>query len=186
VNSLNFHRRHLSVTQKACISVGYKKEIQETVEHGGDKKSEKYHSGNISSMIKDIEEIKDDEPNLDDAFDLPAPPRSAKAHSTKRAPQARDKAAAMVGVSGKTTDEAEKIEEVAPDLFAQMQRGEKTLSEARKEIAQHTPRNGGIITTIPLEDIEQVDPPSKMEGGFFVACVCRVRDIPSPLPATSA
>ena len=34
IHSLNFHRRHLSVTQKACIGVGYKRELQETVKPG--------------------------------------------------------------------------------------------------------------------------------------------------------
>ena len=60
------------MTQKACIGVGYKREIQAEVKPGGDKRSEEYHSGHISLMV-------------------PAPPSG----------QSRDLAAAKVGVSGK-------------------------------------------------------------------------------------
>ena len=55
-----------------CIGVGYKRELQETVKPGGDKKSEQYHCGNISTMV-----------------------------TAERAPAARELAAAKVGVSGK-------------------------------------------------------------------------------------
>ena len=34
IHSLNFYRRHLSVSQKACIGVGYKRELQQTVRQG--------------------------------------------------------------------------------------------------------------------------------------------------------
>lgn len=60
------------------------------------------------------------------------PPISAEPaykQEKSRSPDARTQAAAKVGVSGKTVDEAEKIEKSAPELFAQMQRGEKTLAK---------------------------------------------------------
>ena len=102
IHSLNFHRRHLSVTQKACIGVGYKRELQETVKQG---QRTDLTSGNVS-----------------------------RSGSKRDASRPREMAAAKVGVSGKVVDIAERISEAAPDLFADMQSGEKTVWDAEREL----------------------------------------------------
>lgn len=104
IHSLNFHRRHLSVTQKACIGVGYKRELQKTVKPGRPENN----CGNNTAIV-------DRTPDA-------------------RTPDARTQAAAKVGVSGKVVDIAEGISEVAPDLFADMQAGEISLWEAQREV----------------------------------------------------
>ena len=105
IHSLNFYRRHLSVTQKACIGVGYKKQIQSGVKQG--ERTDLQH-----------EEI----------FPHVAPA------TEERAPQSRDLAASKVGVSGKVVDMAEQMSYAAPDLFADMQAGEISLWAAYREV----------------------------------------------------
>ncbi len=77
----------------------------------------KNKGGNFSTIpLEDIEQGTDKESDFNNASDLPEPPRSAEANSTKKT-KARDRAAAKVGVSGKTVDKAEKIAKAAPELF---------------------------------------------------------------------
>ena len=134
VHSLNFHRRHLSVTQKSCIAVGYKEEIQLVVKQGQRTDLEKVEStcGNISTSVPEETEASPTE-----ARESTRKTEAAlKAEKPKpSAPKARDQAAAKVGVSGKSVDKAEKIKEQSPELFAQMLSGEKSLADAGKEIA---------------------------------------------------
>lgn len=107
IHSLNFHRRHLSVSQKAKVGVGYKRELQETVKQGNPTGANQYsprNGGNNTTIPTDIS-----------AEEL-LPPSSSSVPVTK----ARDVAAAKVGVSGKVVDLAEKIEEKAPDLYARI------------------------------------------------------------------
>ena len=126
IHSLNFHRRHLSVSQKACIGVGYKRELQQTVRQG--QRTDLTYGNNSISSGQPV----------------------------------RDIAAAKVGVSGKVVDIAERISEVAPDLFAkigdspapgkeytlwdaqrEMKRREKQVKEA-DAIAAAPPLTGGV------------------------------------------
>ena len=52
---------------------------------------------------------------------------------------ARDLAGEAVGVSGKLVDHAEKIKAANPTLFAEVKAGQKTLSQAMREISQPEP-----------------------------------------------
>ena len=107
IHSLNFHRRHLNVTQKACIGVGYKRELQETLKPGNPSGTNQHSAGNCGNVSI-------------------IPPRPAL--------PARDQAAAKVGVSGKVVDMAERIMEVAPEKGERMMAGELSVWDAKKEI----------------------------------------------------
>lgn len=62
-----------------------------------------------------------------------APRSGIHAPSTDKG-RSRDKAAAMVGVNPRYVAEAKKIQEHAPEVFEQIQTGEKTLNEAKREV----------------------------------------------------
>lgn len=54
--------------------------------------------------------------------------------------QARDKAAAIVGVNPRYVSDAKKIKEEAPEIFERVASGEVTISAAKKEMAKKKPR----------------------------------------------
>ena len=120
IHSLNFHRRHLSVSQKACIGVGYKRELQETVRQG--QRTDLTYGNNSISSGQPV----------------------------------RDIAAAKVGVSGKVVDIAERISEVAPDLFVRIGDSpafgkEYTLWDAQRELKrrQRKEKEADAIASAP-------------------------------------
>lgn len=54
--------------------------------------------------------------------------------------QARDKAAAAVGVNPRYVSDAKKVKEEAPEIFEQMKRGEKTLAQAKAAVEARKPK----------------------------------------------
>ena len=52
--------------------------------------------------------------------------------------EAREKAAAAVGVSPRYVQDAKKIEAAAPELAAQVRAGQKTLTQAVREVKEHS------------------------------------------------
>jgi len=119
IHSLNFHRRHLSVSQKAKISVGYKHELQQTMKPGNPTGANQFTASEEGNCA-----------NTCTIPDTSIPDRS---------PAARDRAAAMVGISHAVVDIAESICKKAPDLFARIGDSpapgkEYTVWDAQREV----------------------------------------------------
>ena len=59
VFSANLYRRHLTTGQRACMGVDVKHQLQETIKHGGDRRSEEFQGGNISTLNEDAPKVRD-------------------------------------------------------------------------------------------------------------------------------
>lgn len=109
VLSINLQRRHLTVGQKAAVGVEllpmYEAEAKvRQIASGGDVRRRSVQ------------------------VDLPQP-----LQVKERAPQARDRAADAVGVSGKAIAQAKRVSEQAPDLFDKVKAGTQALDAADKQ-----------------------------------------------------
>lgn len=104
VISANLHRRHLTTSQKATVSVAIKTALE----------TEARERQRLGGKLKER---------------FPEAPDQAHEKG-----QARDLAGTIVGVSGRYVDEAERIKDIDPHLFDEVHRGKKTLQEAKREI----------------------------------------------------
>lgn len=107
VLSLNLKRRHLSASELACVGV----EIEKYEAEQAKKRQALNLERNTSKVVL-------------------VPP------STEDAGKAREKAAAAVGVSPSYIQHAKKIESVAPELFAEVRAGKKTITQAVREVKE--------------------------------------------------
>lgn len=108
--SLNLHRRHLQNSQREVLGLEIEKLL---AKEAHDRKAEagwKYGENHP----KELEA------------------KWPQALEEKRAPQARDRAAAIVGVSGRSLGRAKRIAEQAPDLIPEMKAGTLTSGRAEK------------------------------------------------------
>jgi hypothetical protein len=64
--------------------------------------------------------------------------------------RARDKAGAIVGVSGKYVQEAKKIKKEAPELFEQVKAGKKTIKQAKNDIYRQKEAVKKDTTTVEI------------------------------------
>jgi hypothetical protein len=73
--------------------------------------------------------------------------RGKKADPTERIPEgeARQKAAKLTGVNPRYVSDAKRIKEQAPEVFEEVERGEKSIPEALREI-QFQPGQAEITT----------------------------------------
>lgn len=116
VLSANLHRRHLDESQRATVAAKLK-ELLEPEKHenkrkgGGDKKSQNARTAKKSDVA-----------NLPQAM-----------NSESRAPAARDQAAAMLNVSGRSVDHASAVlKQGSPELIAAVESGKVAVSKAAK------------------------------------------------------
>jgi ParB-like chromosome segregation protein Spo0J len=110
VVSHNLHRRHLSNGQKSQVALKLKKLLE---------------PGAAEAKRDGGKQAGNGRPKKDGAK-LPQP-------KTKRKPRTRDKAAAMLGVSGKLVDAAEKVEKKGtPELNAAVASGKVSVTRAAK------------------------------------------------------
>jgi hypothetical protein len=124
VISWNLKRRQLSIGQKAALAVALKPEFEAQA-----RDRQRVHGGT-------------------------APGRESQNTSGKSATSdfgaSRDKAAAAVGVSGRTVQDAEHVKESAPEIFEEVKAGRMTVNAAKQEVKQRhdhlepRPSPGGV------------------------------------------
>jgi 16S rRNA G966 N2-methylase RsmD len=114
VVSLNVKRRHLSVGQQAMLAL----QVIDAYEAEG--RERKAQAGSKAAPGKPSTEK--------DGADLP--------HLSKRAPRARDRAANVVGISGRAVAQAKRVAKQAPDLADKVRSGELALDKAEKQVSR--------------------------------------------------
>lgn len=112
VVSLNLKRRHLTAGQKAMLAL----EVLSAYEEQGRQRKSDAGGDRKSAQAKSLGE------NLHQAIE--------------RAPRSTDKAANIVGVSGKAVSQAKRIEKHAPDLAEKVRSGEMALDKAEKQVTR--------------------------------------------------
>ncbi len=145
VISQNLKRRHLTASQRAAIATNLLSKFEEEA-----KERQKGHAGTAPGKSKSLRET--------------FPQVSGKA---------RDKAGEAFGVSGKLVEEAQSIKEESPEEFQKIVKGEKTVSEVKRE-RETTKKKQQRIKAKPLA-IEQVNEEIKKTFEAFYEAVRRAR-----------
>lgn len=142
VVALNLHRRHLSASQRAAIAVEIEKR------HAIEAKERQREGARKGGSVK------------------PSDPRKVEqlVAQPSRDPQARDKAAAAVGVNRQYVQDAKKISQTDPHLFSQLIAGQVTLPQAKRQIRQEESAKVAktVANNLPVQNIYRVlyaDPP---------------------------
>ncbi len=117
--SANLHRRHLSPGQKAMVACKLEELFAAEAKKrqrgaGGDRRSEEARSlvANLPQATQPLSEIP----------------------TTQPAAKSRDKAAAVIGASGRSVQMAKAVIKTAPDLAAKVESGAIALNHAYKEV----------------------------------------------------
>lgn len=123
IYSRNFHRRHLTTSQKAMVGTDFlalaeldaKERMREGAKRGNDTKHGKTSGKAILPQASDQ-------------------PEDKPVKLTKESRQARDEVAEKVGVSPRLVSDAKKIKSQSPELAAKVRDGEITVTEAKKTL----------------------------------------------------
>ncbi len=133
VISWNLHRRHLSTSQRAALAVELKPMFE------------------TQARERQLATLKHGDAN------------PVKANLPERASgQSRDQAAAAVGVSGRTVQDAELIKHAAPDVFDEIKKGKKTVNQAKKEVHQKRRDPLDMTKDVADEDSEEKEQSSTL------------------------
>jgi Lar family restriction alleviation protein len=139
-------RRHLKPGQRAALGVALKKQLAKDAK-------ERQREGGKKGGEKSGQARRGEEPKV-----VTNPPQPSAAKST-RAPSARDQAAAIAGSSAGAIADAERVEKKSPATFEKLQKGDVTLSEAKREAGVATPKKATpIMPAKPLSQIEGFPP----------------------------
>jgi N6-adenosine-specific RNA methylase IME4 len=151
VVSLNLHRRHLTASQRACVATDILPLLEEEARA-------RQLASRVDSQKAAV--IRSTVPEL-----IPGPSIVNADRKQLSLPQvlavgggeAREKAAAIVNASAKYVSDAKKLKEESPAIFNQVRAGEKTITEAKREIKeaareQHRAENAKKVeSTIGLD-----------------------------------
>lgn len=134
VVSLNLHRRHLTPSQRACVATEMLPLLEEEararqVSLAGTRPSVKNDlaeiipegAGDLIGSSKQIVHVK---------------PITQVAVLHEECGESREKAAAATNVNARYVSDAKKLKEQAPAIFAQVRAGDKTITEAKREIKE--------------------------------------------------
>lgn len=132
--SLNLHRRHLTPSQRACVAAEMLPLLEEEararqVSLAGTRPSVKNDLGEIipegvNGVFDGGEQIVHGE----SVKEVGLPPQESG--------RAREKAATATNVNDRYVFDAKKLKEEAPAIFAKVRAGEKTITEAKREIKE--------------------------------------------------
>lgn len=111
VLSLNLHRRHLNQSQKAVIALRVEEQC------AAEAKGRQGARSDLPEMTQGASNIEAILPQCNG-----------------RGPQAREVAAAAVGVSARYMQDAKKVAEEAPEMIPEIESGEMTVSQARQRL----------------------------------------------------
>jgi len=129
VVSANLHRRHLSQSQKACVANNVEKYLAKEA-----KQRQRKHGGTAPGRKKTV------------------PARLPEVISNG---EAREQAAAIVGVSPRYVSDAKAVEKADPKLYAKVAAGEVSLPRAKKQLTPPPPVPISKTFGDALSDIRQ-------------------------------
>lgn len=138
VLSLNLKRRHLTPSQKATVAV----EVLPWFEKEA-KERQQQHSGTAPGKVKDT-----------------------CGNNSASEGRARDHAAKAIGLNPHYVSDAKDIKDRAPDQFEAIKRGEKTISEVKRELKKEEVTRR--VATLPTDKFRVLyaDPPWKYGSDF--------------------
>jgi N6-adenosine-specific RNA methylase IME4 len=149
VISLNLKRRHLDKSQSATVAVEFLPFLEEEAKERQRIAGEIYGKG---------------QPKVDKKVYQPINDR------VERAPQPIDIAAQMTGTNRQYVSDAKKLKEEKPEVFEQVRKGEKTISQAKREILKESVAArleevaaNEVIAPTGLFDVIVIDPPWPMQ-----------------------
>ena len=125
--SANVERRHLNTGQRALIALEYEKAFAAAVKKGAPVGNQNA-SRSASELSRLVETIPADLPE--------STPRRLPEASSRRERESRERAAKLVGVSGRAVQQAKAILRDTPDLADKVRRGEIALDAADKQRRQ--------------------------------------------------
>jgi len=135
--SANLHRRHLSPGQKAMVACKLEELFAAEAKKRQREAGEQF--GNGAKLVA----------NLPQATEPPS-----EIPATQPAAKSRDKAAAVVGASGRSVQMAKAVIKTAPDLAAKVESGAIALNHAYKEVQQ---RDRQVAASRPQPEMPKVD-----------------------------
>lgn len=115
--SLNYHRRHLTASQRATVAVDY-------LEMLADEAATRQQTGKSADGKAGGRGRKK------------VPQNTGQGSSDRHAGEAADQAAKLLGTNRKYVADAKKLRNQNPELFEQVRRGDKTLQEANRQIGK--------------------------------------------------
>jgi protein gp37/ParB-like chromosome segregation protein Spo0J len=156
--SKNLARRHLTPGQRAMVALEYEKAIAAAVKAA--------ESARKAEAVGDRNSHHGDAPSTRTKADLPQ----------FRAPQASDRAAQVVGVSGRAVRQAKSVQRDAPDLAEKVRRGEIALDRADRERKERlramprpepAPKPSPVMLTLRTHDGREVSYPKPTGKATF-------------------
>jgi N6-adenosine-specific RNA methylase IME4 len=131
--SLNLHRRHLTASQRACVATEMLPLLEEEA------RARQATSGRGCYGAKPLVALMPQAVN--GVFDrseqiVHVQPVKELSLVPEESGKSREKAAAATNVGARYVSDAKKLKEEAPAIFAQVRAGEKTITEAKREIKE--------------------------------------------------
>lgn len=132
--SLNLHRRHLTASQRACVATEMLPLLEEEARIR--QQASRLDSDKARVIRLTVPEIVPGPLVSGRPAEHSQTRESLEQQPVKPTGEAREKAAAATNVNARYVSDAKKLKEEAPAIFAQVRAGEKTITEAKREIKE--------------------------------------------------